>query len=407
MTLIRGNVVRRLILSLAVALLVLLPALGVAASTEPLLVWCEPHKLNTIQDLAAKWSKETGIAVKVEPVSVLETANKVQLAGPLGKGPDVFPCLSGQLGMLVSTGTVSPIEKSLLDLKHFIEVGIEAATYFGKLYGVPYDISSVALIYNRELMPDPPDTMAELIQRSRELKVRGLFGVLWPLENFYYTYGIMKGYGGYVFGKTDDEWNVRDIGLDNAGSARAIKLLKTLRDEGLVPVGTDHVVSQTKFTEKKACAIIDGPWVIAGVKQAGIKYGVAPIPKLDNGKYPAPFVSLKWWHISSYSKRKGDALKFIAYITSADAMYKSFKAAEGIPTRTDVLAMTDVRSTPEVAGFGAQASYCSVLPDIPAMNAVWTPMNQAIELALRGDKTPEAALADAVTTIRQAIAEMK
>jgi maltose-binding protein MalE len=62
---------------------------------------------------------------------------------------------------------------------------------------------------------------------------------------------------------------------------------------------------------------------------------------------------------------------------------------------------------PEVAGYGAQANFGSILPDIPEMNPVWVPMNNAIEIALRGDKSVEAALADAVKIIEQNIAELK
>lgn len=380
---------------------------GLSFAVDPMVVWCEPTKVPTVQIAAAEYTKQTGIPVTVEPVSVLETANKVQLAGPMGKGPDVFCCLSGQLGMLVTTGSVAAIDRKAIDASKFMQVGLDAATSGGILYGIPYDISSVALIYNKKIWPTVPTTMDELMAKSRELKKKGMFGVLWPLENYYFTYSIMAGYGGYVFGQTGGTWNPKDIGLANAGSVKAIRLVKTLRDEGLIPVGTDHVTAPALFTEGKAAAIIDGSWALGGIKQAGIDYGVAPMPKLDNGKYPSPFVSLKWWHISSYSRRQSDAAKLIAFLTTKDAMYRSFKADEGIPTRLDVLEMPDVKASPEVVGYAAQANYGSVLPDIPEMNQVWVPMNNAIEIALRGDKTVEAALADAVATIAQSIEEMK
>lgn len=145
------------------ALLLCLVGIPAVAAADPLVVWCEPHKVQTMEELARQWAKDTGMAVKVEPVSVLETANKVQLSGPLGKGPDVFCCLSGQLGMLVTTATVAPIDRSSLDLSNFMPVGLEAAGHGGKLYGIPYDVSTVALIYNKDLMPEPPATMNDLI----------------------------------------------------------------------------------------------------------------------------------------------------------------------------------------------------------------------------------------------------
>lgn len=399
--------VKRLFLSVVWGALILSLAIIPSMAADPLVVWCEPQKMGTIEPLADQWSKKTGIPVKVEPVGVLETANKVQLAGPMGKGPDVFCSVSGSLGMLVVTGTVAPVNPKTFDLSNFMKVSVDAATFNGKLYGVPYDISTVAMIYNKKIWPEPPKTFNEMIDRSRELRKKGKFGILWPMESFYFSYAIMAGYGGYIFAPTESGWDTKDIGLANPGSVKAVKLLKTLRDEGIIPVGTDHVVAPARFSEGNAAAIIDGSWALPGIKQAGIDYGVAPLPKLDNDKYPAPFVSLKWWHISSYSQRKTDAANLISYLTTKEAMYKSFKAAEGIPPRLDVLQMPDVKSMPEVAGYGAQANYGSILPDIPEVNPVWAPMDSALEIAIRGDKSVEAALSDAVKIIRQNIAELK
>ncbi len=399
--------INRAFLCVVLGALILSLAVIPSMAADPLVVWCETVKMQTIEPLVAQWSKETGVPVKVEPAGILETANKVQLAGPMGKGPDVFCSVSGTLGMLVVTGTVAPIHTEFLDLSNFMKVGLDAATFNGGLYGVPYDISSVAMIYNKKIWPEPPKTFEEMIAKSHDLQKQGKSGILWPLETFYHSYAIMAGYGGYIFAETESGWDVKNIGLANAGSVKGVALLKRLRDEGLVPVGTDYVVAPARFSEGKAAAIIDGSWALPGIQQAGIDYGVAPLPKLDNGVHPAPFVSLKWWHVSSYSQRQVEAAKLIAYITTKEAMYASFKAAEGIPPRLDVLEMPDVKAAPEVAGYGAQANYGSILPEVPEVNQVWVIMDKAIEVALRGDKSIEAALRDAVGIIEEDIAEQK
>ncbi|MEA4883672.1 MAG: maltose ABC transporter substrate-binding protein [Clostridia bacterium] len=397
----------RVLCVLAVGLLLLSLSAVYAVAADPIVVWCEPQKVATIRAIADEWTKTSGRSVSIESVGVLETADRIALAGPMGKGPDVFCSLSGKLGILTVTGMLSPIDRTSIDASKFMKVGLDGATVDGKLYGVPYDISTIGLIYNKKIWPTPPATMDEMISRSKELLKKGMFGVLWPMENFYYAYPFMNAYGGYVFTPTANGWDAKNIGLANAGSVKALKLLKVFRDEGLIPVGTDYVAAPAKFTEGKAAAIVDGPWIITNVKQAGIDYGVAPLPKLDNGKYPSPFVSLKWWHVSSYSKNKADAVKLIAYLTSRDAMLRSFRNAEGIPPRLDVLDTPEAKNSPEVVGFGAQADYGCILPDIPEMNAVWVPMNNAIDIVLRNQNSPDRALADAVTLIKEANAELK
>lgn len=382
--------------------------LSLSLFAESLLVWCEPQKLETITSLAKEWSQKTGVEVDVEPVSVLETANKVQLSGPVGKGPDVFCCLSGQLALLVNTGTVAPIDAEECDLSHFMENSVSAATIGGKLYGIPYDVSTVALIYNTDLWPKAPKTFEELIEWSQIRRQEGEYGLLWPMENFYYSYAFIAGFGGYVFGKNDDgQWNPEDIGLANEETENALELLLSLRKSDTIPVGVDALTAQTLFVERRAAAIIDGPWVLSEIKKSGINFNVVPVPSLKNGSKPAPFVSFKWWHISSYSNAKEKALEFINFITSKDAMYASYMNAEGIPPRLDVLNLPEVSKNPEVVGFGMQASLGSVVPDIPAMNVVWVPMNRAIELALKEEQSIADALQDAVSIIVEDIAEMQ
>ena len=69
--------------------------------------------------------------------------------------------------------------------------------------------------------------------------------------------------------------------------------------------------------------------------------------------------------------------------------------------------MPDVKAMPEVVGFGMQANFGSILPEVPEVNPVWVIMDKAIEIALRGDKTVHEALRDAVKIIEQDIAEQK
>ena len=39
----------------------------------------------------------------------------------------------------------------------------------------------------------------------------------------------------------------------------------------------------TLFTEGKAASTIGGPWLVPGIKEAGIDLGIAPMPVLPNG----------------------------------------------------------------------------------------------------------------------------
>ena len=43
------------------------------------------------------------------------------------------------------------------------------------------------------------------------------------------------------------------------------------------------------FQEGKVASTMDGPWAYQALDDAGIDFGVTPLPKLPNGKYPTDF----------------------------------------------------------------------------------------------------------------------
>ncbi|WP_153048105.1 extracellular solute-binding protein, partial [Streptococcus suis] len=103
--------------------------------------------------------------------------------------------------------------------------------------------------------------------------------------NFYYAYGLLSGYGGYVFGENGTD--PKDIGLANDGAIKAIEYAKTWYEkwpQGLQDASAAGNLIQTQFTEGKTAVIIDGPWKASALKDAGVNYGVATIPTLADGK---------------------------------------------------------------------------------------------------------------------------
>jgi arabinogalactan oligomer/maltooligosaccharide transport system substrate-binding protein len=60
---------------------------------------------------------------------------------------------------------------------------------------------------------------------------------------------------------------------------------------------------------------------------------------------------------------------------------------------------------PDLAGFGVITPYAQPMPNIPQMAAVWGSWGDAIQLIMNDAEAPEAALTNAATQVREAIAE--
>ena len=52
----------------------------------------------------------------------------------------------------------------------FSEVAVQAFTYEGQTYGLPYAVENIALVRNTDLVPDAPATFEEMVQIATDYK---------------------------------------------------------------------------------------------------------------------------------------------------------------------------------------------------------------------------------------------
>ncbi|WP_275901447.1 extracellular solute-binding protein [Cohnella algarum] len=83
-----------------------------AAKPAKLVVWAndDANHLKAVEQIAQKYAEQTGIEVEVTPVSGAEQVQKLALAAPSGKGPDLFYQPQDRLGDVVAQGLADPVE---------------------------------------------------------------------------------------------------------------------------------------------------------------------------------------------------------------------------------------------------------------------------------------------------------
>lgn len=388
--------------------LVLMLVLSFNAMATKLVIWesqgPETDFLNAVKD---EFTKETGIEIEVVGIDQLSQSAKLALDGPAGKGADIVVWPHDRLGQAVLEGTLSPIELTQEELSVYTESTLDAMNVNGQLYGVPYSMETVALIYNKDKLPIVPNSMDALFSIAKELTSDDEYGFLYDIGNFYFSYGFLAGYGGYVFKQTENGLDTEDIGLGNEGAVQGGELIKRFRTEGLIPEGTDYAVTDGLFKEGKVAAIINGPWAFAEYKKAGVNYGIAPLPKLSNGKYPQTFIGVKGYYISAFSENKEAAKKFILWLTNKENAWKHYEMNSIIPTHKEVMAMEEFKTNKDFLAFATQASRGVPMPNVPEMGQVWDPMGSALTYILNGEASPEMALEMTVEAIAENIWEMK
>lgn len=185
-----------------------------------------------------------------------------------------------RIGQLAQAGVIEPLTRTARR-SEFDQTTIRALTVGGKLYGLPMFAESVALVYNRKLVPTAPATWADFLKvakRNTDASA-GRYGFLTDLSNAYMNYGFFSAYGSYVFGDQDGTLDVRDIGLNNSGARKALSLMNDLRfKDRLVPADMTGDKVKAAFLKGNAAMIVTGPWDMGDIKKAGITYGITSVP---------------------------------------------------------------------------------------------------------------------------------
>lgn len=395
-------------ISVALCLLIflgsVLPVLG--SEEGKLLIWADDTRSGIMKGLAKEFTAKYKVEVEIQEINFGEIRDQLSVAGPAGKGPDILIGPHDWIGQLIVNGLIEPIDLGNKK-KDFSSVAISAFSWGKELYGVPYAIESIGLIYNKKLIPQAPKTWNELKTIGKKLsnKAQQRWGFALPQPDPYHSFPVMTAGGAYVFGENPDgTLNPDDIGLNTPGGVRGMRLFKELIDEEIMPLGIDYNTMTTLFKEGKVGMIITGPWAFDDLRQANIDYGFAPIPTID-GKKPRPFVGVQAFMISSFSKNKLLAKAFLdEYVITKETMIALYEKGHRPPVYLP--ALKEVKDD-EINAVYQSASEGIPMPSIPEMNSVWSAWSDAIELVLNGKLTAEEAMNEAVGQIRTAIKQSR
>lgn len=362
-----------------------------------------------IREVAKKFTERYGVEVKFEPVPHLQAAEKIQLDGPAGVGADVFGAPHDKLGFLVNAGLVqeNDLNAERYGVMNFPKSVVEGIRYDGKSYGFPIAMETYLLFYNKELVPQPPETFAQIVDFAKTYNnpQENKYALMWDIGLPTYNHAFIAGYGGHLFGLGGNDKN--DIGLDSQGAAQGAEFFASLKSIlNVKAADTRSDMTAALFNEGKAAMMISSPWVVPGMQAAGVPFGVSPLPKLPNGNVPLTFSNIHSLYVSAYTKYPIAAKLFAELASSDEMLQKRYEMTQQLSPSYSVIKSDEVQSNPLFAAMTAQLENSIPIPSIPEMNAVWLPyLTLFVSIWDQGTK-PEEALQTAQKTILDAIAQM-
>ena len=351
--------------------------------------------------MATAFQDAYGVPVEVQEIGFGDIRGQLATAGPAGEGPDIIIGAHDWLGELIQNGLIEPIVLPEAVKKEFDPVAIDAFGWGGQLYGLPYATECVALVYNKDLVPEVPATFEDLLITAKGLtdQEAGEYGFLIQEPDPYHTFALFSAGGGYIFGNNPDgTLNPCDIGLDNAGGIAGAILLDQMVKDGIEVAGADYGMVTGLFNTGKLAMMIGGPWTLPDAQKGGINYGVAPIPTI-NGNAPKVFVGVQGFMVSAFSENKVLANLFIKdFLVNNDVMMKLYTAGGRPPAYLPTL--QEVSGNADIQGFAASAANGYPMPKIPEMGSVWSAWSDALQLIVSQQAEPATAMGDAVGQIK-------
>lgn len=274
---------------------------------------------------------------------------------------------------------------------------LASATYEDHLYGVPCESNNIALFYNKSMLEaagvEVPTTWSELKEAAAALTTDTVDGfAMSAIANEEATFQFVP-----FIGSTGK--SITEIGSE--GGVSALSFLNSLVEDGSMSIDCinwSQADIAKQFAAGNCAMMINGPWNVSVVQgdAPDLDFGVAYIPKSDNGEYAT---CLGGENLCITSNADIDAAwEFISWFCSKDVNERYTYEQGKFSPRADADNATIYADDPIMLTFAENMQYA-----IARNHLSWTEMSKQIQTMLQetytGAKTAEQAAADCQAAI--------
>jgi len=318
-----------------------------------------------------------------------ELRNLYIIAAVAGQGPDLIYGPADNVGVLVTTETIRPLDQ-IFGADFFARFTSQGLVDWKGSHWLAADQigNHLTLVYNRALVPSPPGTLDELIATGQHLTKddngdgkMDQYGLTWNYREPFFFIPFLTGFGGWVM---DAQGHPT---LDNEQTVRAIQFILDLRDKyKIIPREGDYEIADMLFKESRTAMIINGPWSWASYHVPD-KNMVAPLPfNSETGLWCEPMISAKGYSVSAnVPPEKFEIIRdVVTYLTGAEVQEKMALQLATTPVDKSVLASPAVANNPALHASTEQIEHGRPMPIVPQMRLIWEGMRGPYQLVMSG-----------------------
>ena len=368
---------------------------------DVLVVWEDLNKAHSIDMAVADFEKNNDCKVVVREFNPV---NHLELADSSDEKPDVFIIISDKADYAKESGRIEKLDY-MPDVKDlYLENSVKPFSFDDGIYAQPRDIETLVVFYNKDIISHPADTFDDYIRLAKVRKRDGKYGLIGKFDNFYYSYGFLSAFGAYTFGKKrDGSIDLTDLGFNKYEAVDAIEYIwnyacnyqpQSVQDKNGLDVIDDF------FVKGEAAAVISGPWRYDKYANGHVNFGVSKLPLLPNGNSPTPFYGVKGYVVSSDSKHKELAKKFVRLLDEPAYAMDRYMATHEVPVLKSLIADHKISGDEMVSAVLEQVDNADLMPANMKIDELWATMNECLSDVISGKKSARAAANEAVNKIK-------
>lgn len=358
-----------------------------------LVIWINGDKgYNGLAEVGKKFEQETGIKVTVEHPDKME--EKYPQVAATGDGPDIIFWAHDRFGGYAQSGLLAEISPDKNVQDKLFPFTWDAVRYNGKLIGYPVSVESLSLIYNKDLVAEPPKSWEAIADLDKQLRAKDKSAIMFNLQEPYFTWPLLAAGGAYAFKPTQSGFDIKDTGVDNAGAKAGMQFLVDQVKANVLNADTDYSIAEAAFNKGQTAMTVNGPWAWSNIDKSGINYGVTTLPTL-NGKPSKTFVGVLSAGINAASPNKELAKEFLENYLLTDNGLEAVNKDKPLGAVALKSYQAILEKDPRIAATMSNAQNGDIMPNIPQMSAFWYAMRTATLNALKGRQSVDAALKDA------------
>lgn len=356
---------------------------GEAASSDDEVVTIEYWQYNFASRIAAideliKQFEAENPNIKVihnSDIPYEQFRDKIAASVPANAGPDVVALFYGWIPAWVDAGYLVPLPEDSFSearLKSEFTSLIEGSRFEGKYWAVPTAVRTIALLWNKDLFAEagldpeqPPKTLDEFYEYAVKLTkrdgdnivVQGFAPEMAGQAHHWFREVLVRQFGGQPFSEDG-----RTITWNSPEGCKAFTWLTSLETEAKTGSNDLFDGATQAFLKGQLAMHIDGSFRLGTIASDApdLNFGVAELPVSDNG-VKSTFGS--YWangitkRAASDPKRYEASVKFLEFITSAEAGSMWVKAVGELPAQLEAANDPELLADPKLGAFVAGLGY--------------------------------------------------